>query len=306
MTKILLAGSALMISFSALANPIDSIQLTGSQSTQIHSAFKKQADSINQALKFHSGKLRFSDQSIRMKVPEGHFFIEPDQARFILENIWGNIPDEEVLGMIVRSDFVPSNISNDYSFVISYAPIGYVSGKQQKEFNHLELLNDLREQLQEANEKRLEQGFNALQVENWVMVPYFDEYKKALYWATEVKVNGSEESLVNYNLRLLGKNGVLKINAVGTMDQLPAIKKVLPFLLSQSEFLEGFRYTDHIDTNSTEEGWQLAELISGKRKKEFLAEFPKPIAAGSLLMIGTFFVIRRFSNSKRKPVKASA
>ena len=295
-----------MISFSALANPIDSIQLTGSQSTQIHSAFKKQADSINQALKFHSGKLRFSDQSIRMKVPEGHFFIEPDQARFILENIWGNIPDEEVLGMIVRSDFVPSNINNDYSFVISYAPIGYVSSEKQKEFDHLELLNNIREQLQEANEKRLEQGFNALQVENWVMIPYFDDYKKALYWATELKVNGSDESLVNYNLRLLGKNGVLKINAVGTMDQLPAIKKVLPFILSQSEFMEGFRHSDQANPVSSENNWQLEELISGKQQKSMLSAFPKPIAAGSLLMIGTIFIIRRFSNSKRKPGKATA
>lgn len=306
MTKILLAGSALIASLSAYAEPIDSVQLASSEPSQIQATFKKQADSLNQVLKFHSGKLRFSDQSIRMKVPDGHYFIEPDQARYILENIWGNIPDEEVLGMIVRSDFVPSNINNDYSFVISYAPIGYVSSEKQKEFDHLELLNNIREQLQEANEKRLEQGFNALQVENWVMIPYFDDYKKALYWATELKVNGSDESLVNYNLRLLGKNGVLKINAVGTMDQLPAIKKVLPFILSQSEFMKGFRHSDQANPVSSENNWQLEELISGKQQKSMLSAFPKPIAAGSLLMIGTIFFIRRFSNSKRKPGKATA
>ncbi|MBL7768425.1 MAG: DUF2167 domain-containing protein [Flavipsychrobacter sp.] len=306
MTKILLAGSALIASLSAYSAPIDSVQLAPTEPNQIQAIFKKQADSLNQVLKFHSGKLRFTDQSIRMKVPDGYYFIEPDQARYILENIWGNIPDEEVLGMIVRSDFAPSNINSDYSFVISYAPIGYVSTETDKEFNHLDLLNDIRDQLQKANEKRLELGFNSLQVENWVMVPYFDEYKKALYWATELKVNGSNESLVNYNLRLLGKNGVLKINAVGTMDQLPAIKKVLPFFLSQSEFLEGFRYSDHAEQSSSNNNWKLSELISGKQQKSTLFDIPKPIAAGSLLMIGTFFFIRRFSNSKRKPVKATA
>ncbi len=305
MTRILLAGSALIASFCALAEPIDTIHLSPN-SEAIQANFKRQADSIDKVLKFHAGKLRFADQSIRMKVPEGHYFIDATQSRFILETIWGNIPDEEVLGMIVGSRFVPAEINNDYSFVISYAPIGFIPTEERAEFDHHELLEGIQDQLQTANEKRLEQGFNALQVENWIMVPFFDNYKKALYWATELKVNGSDEPLVNYNLRLLGKNGVLKINAVGTLDQLPNIKQVLPFILSQTEFLDGFKYTDHPAPDSANSEWQLQDLIAGKKKDNFLSDFNKPLAAGSLLMIGTLFFMRRFSNSKRKADKPTA
>ncbi|WP_290794469.1 DUF2167 domain-containing protein [Flavihumibacter sp. UBA7668] len=300
MTKILLAGTALISSLCVIAEPVDSIHSAPSQADQIQTELKKQADSIDQELTFHAGKLRFSDQSIRMKVPSGYYFIDAVQSRYILETIWGNVPDEEVLGMIVRSDFLPGEINNDYSFVISYSPVGYIPTDETPDFDHNELLEDIQDQLQESNKKRLENGFNALQAENWVMVPYFDNYKKALYWATELKVNGSDEALINYNLRLLGKNGVLKINAVGTMDQLPAIKQVLPYILAQTEFLEGFRYADQPDQTKTEHPWKLEELISGKKETTIFSIVPKPIATGSLVMIGTFIFIRGFSNFKRK------
>ncbi|KYP15727.1 DUF2167 domain-containing protein [Flavihumibacter sp. CACIAM 22H1] len=276
MTKILLAGTALISSLCVFAEPVDSISSTPSSTDQIKAEFNKQVDSIDKELTFHAGKLRFAEQSVRMKVPSGYYFIDANQSRYILETVWGNVPDEEVLGMIVRSDFLPSEINNDYSFVISYSPTGYIPTGQTTDFDHRELLEEVQNQLQESNKKRLEKGFNALQAEKWIMVPYFDSYKKAVYWATELKVNGSDESLVNYNLRLLGKNGVLKINAVGTIDQLPAIKKVLPYLLAQTSFIEGFRYEDYSPEEQSGGGMETGRIISGKKNSRFFPMYPSP------------------------------
>lgn len=306
MSKILFAGTALMATLCATAEPVDSIQTNITQPDKIVAEFKQQVDSLDQVLKFHSGKIKFAEQSVRLTVPANHYFIDAPQSKFILENLWGNAQDEEVLGMIVRSDFLPNETNNDYSFVISYSPTGYISSAERVEFDHNDLLHQIQEQLQASNKLRVEQGLNVLQAENWVMVPYFDNYKKALYWATELKVNGSEESLINYNLRLLGKDGVIKINAVGTMDQLGKIKQVLPYLLAQTEFLEGFRYNEYNADTVIESNWKLEELIAGKQKETLFSKIPTPLAAGSILMIGTLIAARRFSNFKRKPVQATA
>jgi uncharacterized membrane-anchored protein len=306
MLKPFLAGAVLLLATNLFAAPADSIKINSPKPDQIITEFKRQVDSIDQQLRFHTGKLKFTEQNIRITVPPNHYFVDGPQSRYILETLWGNAQDEEVLGMIVRSDFSPNETKGDYSFVVSYAPTGYISTPEKVDFDHHILLNKIQQQIHDNNTRRLEQGLNALQVERWVMVPFFDQYRKALYWATELKVNGSDESLINYNLRILGKDGVIKVNAVGTMDQLDGIKQILPYVLARTEFLEGYCYDDYNAATVVESDWKLEELIAGREEEGFFFGKSISLTVSAFIICGCIVGILSFSNFKRKPIGATA
>lgn len=305
MTKALLTGVALACSFYVFADPVDSVD-SAAPSAIFMEQFQSQADVLAGSIKLYSGKIRFADQAIRLTIPEHHYFIEADQARYILEDLWGNAPDETVLGMIVKQGFNPAQLANDYSFVLSYTATGFIPFDDKKQLDHDYLLEGMQNQINEENEVRLRNGHNALYVTNWVMVPYYDSFRKALYWATELGVNGSDEHLLNYNLRLLGKKGVLKINAVATMDQLPVIKKFLPYLLSQARFEEGSRYQDQPDQAEAVSSWELEELIIGQQEPKKSTGLSVYVSIGIATIISLVFLRKLFTFYRKKPTLTTA
>lgn len=288
------------------AAPVDSVALQPKEEAQIYKSFNRQLDSIDKKLEFKSGQLLLADGKIKMTVPDDFLFIEGEQARFILENLWGNYTDGEVCGMLVKKGFKVTRLINDFSFVISYSDFGHIQDKKDIELNHDELLATLRQNMDISNERRIANGFNTMQVEKWALVPYYDAYKKAVYWANSIKVNGTDEEILNYNLRLLGRNGVIKINAVATMDQFPAIKQILPQIISQVRFPEGQQYGDFKEGTDKLSNTTIRELIAGQ---------PAAVADasawhswklwGTMAIIGVL-AITAFSNFKTKRLVAAS
>jgi uncharacterized membrane-anchored protein len=85
-----------------------------------------------------------------------------------------------------------------------------------------------------------------------------------MYWAKEIKFgNQAGTNTLNYNLRILGRGGVLTLNAIASMAQLPEIEKSTPIILGMVDFTEGNRYADYkpgVDKAAT---YGLAALVAG-------------------------------------------
>ncbi|WP_169749151.1 DUF2167 domain-containing protein [Flavihumibacter petaseus] len=258
-----LAGLFLLAAFSSSADPLDSVSSEPKEASALLPRLKRELDSIDRKLVFYTGKVQLADGAVELTVPEGFYFIAGDQARFILEEIWGNMPDMDVAGMLVRTGFEATRLDNDHSFVISYSNVGYITDSKNIQLDHNQLLETLEDNMKKSNVVREEMGYNTMKVTGWVMVPYYDSFKKALYWASRIRANGSEEEILNYNLRLLGKNGVIKINAVATMDQLAAIKQELPAIIAQTRFAQGQSYADFKPGTDTASTWTMPEMVAG-------------------------------------------
>jgi uncharacterized membrane-anchored protein len=267
MRKTLLTGFILLNVLFAKSAPPDSVALQPKEEARIYRQFNKQLDSLDKRMEYSIGQISLAGGMIHLTVPDGFKFIKADQCRFILEDIWGNMPDKDVFGMLVRDGFKVTKLGNDYSFVISYSEIGYVSDNKDIDLNHADLLANLKSNMQISNEYRIAHGINTMSIKGWALVPYFDAYKKAVYWANNIHVNGTDEEVLNYNLRLLGKSGVIKISAVATMDQLPAIKQVLPLIITQVKFENGEKYADFTKGKDVISEWTVNELIAGKGDK---------------------------------------
>lgn len=288
MSKSFFTGAILLFSLSSMADPTDSSAIQPKDEAILYKRFNKQLDSLESKITFQTGQISLANGHIKLTVPEGFQFINAEQTRFILEDLWGNLEDKDVYGMLVKNGFKVSRLTNDYSFVLSYSDLGYVQDNKDTDLDHADLLSTLQNNMEINNENRISHGVNTMTVKEWVLVPYYDKYKKALYWANKIAVNGSDEEILNYNLRLLGRSGVIKINAVATMDQLPSIKQVLPLIISQTRFEEGQQYADFMAGKDKISNWTINELIAGKdQDKNSISTFMhSPKFWLSLLAIG--------------------
>ena len=87
-------------------------------------------------------------------------------------------------------------------------------------------------------------GFSAMNLVGWAEKPYYDKASHKLYWAQELHVEGGQHNSLNYNVRVLGRHGVLVLNAVSSMRQISDIKSEMRKVIAFSEFTAGNRYAD--------------------------------------------------------------
>jgi len=105
---------------------------------------------------------------------------------------------------------------------------------------------------------------------------------------------GEGVNSLNYDLRSLGRSGVLSINLVATMPELGEIRAVADDFSQIAAFDAGARYTDFDASTDAEAGYGIAGLVAGGvglavAKKAgllvILLKFIKPILIGLALLV---------------------
>lgn len=214
-------------------------------------------------LKYQRGRIVLKDGLATLNVPENFRYLPPDQADLILVQAWGNVPGEKTLGMIFPSDISPLS-EGGWGVVITYDEDGFVKDDDAETIDYNELLRQMKEGAAEANQEREKQGYPALEMIGWAAPPYYDKATHKLYWAKELKFGDDLEHTLNYNIRALGRRGVLVLNAVAAMDQLPSVQKDMQQVLGFVEFNEGHRYADFNPRADKVAAYGLAALVVGK------------------------------------------
>jgi len=125
------------------------------------------------------------------------------------------------------------------------------------------LLKEMQEGAREASKEREKQGYKPFELIGWAEFPHYDRLTHKLYWAKELKFGNATSHTLNYNIRVLGRQGVLVLNAVAAMDQLSLIKSAMTRVLPIFEFNEGHRYTDYIPGKDKIAGYGVAALVAG-------------------------------------------
>src|SRR5690606_13039288 len=98
----------------------------------------------------------------------------------------------------------------------------------------------------------------------WAATPYYDQQTNKLYWAKELKFGDYDEHTLNYNIRVLGRHGVLVLNFVAGMEQLPEIQKNLDSVLAMAEFTPGKRYAEFDPNLDQAAAYGIGALVAGK------------------------------------------
>jgi len=240
-------------------NPADSTEIY----QKAYDLFK---DSINKTLAFTTGKIKPNGGHVMLDVPEGFKYLNKDQSKYVLTKLWGNPESaaEDVIGMIFPKDAGPFSDSS-YAFVITYSEIGYVKDEDADKINYDELLKNIQEEEKAENEKRVKAGYPAVHLIGWAQKPYYDSKRKILHWAKELKF-GEEDgtNTLNYEIRILGRKGMVSLNAVGKMYDLPLVNKDISKVLAVASFTEGNSYFDFDPKIDNVAAWTIGGLVAGK------------------------------------------
>ncbi|WP_431210934.1 DUF2167 domain-containing protein [Puia sp. P3] len=227
---------------------------------------EKFKDSVNNALKYSTGVIKTASGQVKLDVPTGFKFLDKDQSKYVLTKLWGNPESaaEEVIGMIFPEGSDPFADSN-YAFVVTYSEIGYVKDEDADKINYDEMLKNLQNEEKEENDKRSKAGYPSVHVVGWAEKPYYDKQRKILHWAKEIAFGGEDgPHTLNYEIRILGRKGMVSLNAVGKMYDLPLVDRDISKVLGVASFTDGNSYFDFDPKVDKVAAWTIGALVAGK------------------------------------------
>jgi uncharacterized membrane-anchored protein len=146
----------------------------------------------------------------------------------------------------------------------------------------------------------------------WAETPSYDKASHKLYWAKELAFGDAQQHTLNYNIRVLGRKGVLVLNAVSGMNQIAMIKTEMPKVLSATNFKAGNDYNDFNSSTDKVAAYGIAALVAGgvAAKLGFFAKiFALLLAFKKLIIVGVIALwvgIKKFLGMKKKEEKPQA
>ncbi len=225
---------------------------------------KVELRALTDRLKYQQGQIHLKDGLADINLADTFRYVDPAGTEVLLTGIWGNPPSGKMsLGMIVPSGFDPLS-SNAWCVIINYQEDGYVKDNDAEKINYPKLLTQMQDGTRQASTERVKNGYPPIELVGWATPPRYDKQTHKFYWAKELKFGETrEENTLNYNLRILGRKGILVLNAVSSMSQFPQIEQATPELLGMIDFNAGNRYADYTPGVDKMATYGLAALVAG-------------------------------------------
>lgn len=220
-------------------------------------------DNIENSLEYETGVIALQSGNANITVPKGFRYLNAEQSKYVLSELWGNPVDSSVLGLLVPEDRGVL-ATNSWVFTISYEEIGYVKDDDAADIDYDDLLKEQQKEFEDANPSREAEGYPPIQFIGWAAKPYYDEDKKVLHWAKELKFGSDSLTTLNYNLRVLGKKGVFVLNAIASMSELVEVEPTVNNVLASVEFEKGNTYFDFDPEVDQVAAWTVGGLVAGK------------------------------------------
>lgn len=196
-----------------------------------------------------------------LNLGQAYDFLDATEAKRVIIEGWGNPPEtaEDVLGLVFPAG--KTFLDDSWGAVITYEKTFYVSDDDAKTADYDALLSDMREGEDERNAERQKAGYSAIHLIGWAQPPSYEPSHHTLIWARDVQFGDEADHTLNYDVRHLGREGVLSMNIVSTMSHLPEVRGAADAVGRTAEFVPGQRYADYKDGDKRA-GYGLAGLVA--------------------------------------------
>jgi uncharacterized membrane-anchored protein len=142
----------------------------------------------------------------------------------------------------------------------SYSDDGYV--KDDEKIDAASLLKSIEENTIAGNKARRDRGWDEMQVVGWQTAPHYDAQTNRLEWAIDGKNLRTNDTVVNFNTRILGRGGVMSAVLVSAPDNLDSAIADFKSRLTGFEYSPGQRYAEYKPGDKIAK-YGLAALITG-------------------------------------------
>ncbi|MBP1474611.1 DUF2167 domain-containing protein [Frateuria sp. MAH-13] len=187
-----------------------------------------------------------------LDVPEGYAFLDA-KATERFNELMHNLPDPTPTYTLAPTDL-------NWVAMFSYEDIGYVQDNEDLDADAI--LSSVREGTEEGNRERAKRGWAQLHITGWGLKPQYDPQIKSLAWAIRASSSQSDEEVVNYNTRLLGRLGVMDVVVITDADKLTGAVADFKSKLPGFGFVPGETYAEYRSGDRVAE-YGLAALITG-------------------------------------------
>ena len=187
---------------------------------------------------------------------EPYVFCGAQDAIAIMRSM-GNLADETTVGFLAPKE-------DDWFLLFEYNEEGYIKNADQEDLDAEAILENVRIGTEKANEYRKEQGYSPLNIVGWHTRPQYDSATNNLVWAiiAESEEQGQMSQVINYNMRLLGREGYMSVCLVADPAQLDLIKPDADELIRGFEFQKGKKYSEYVQGDKVAK-YGLAALVAG-------------------------------------------
>ena len=156
-----------------------------------------------------------------IQVPEGFAYTGASGAQKLLE-LMHNPTSGTELGILTDKDL-------DIFVLFEFEESGYVKDAEKEKLDGDDLLKAIREGNEASNEARKERGWPAITIVGWHTPPFYNRETNNLEWC--IKGESEGHTIVNYNTRILGRQGVMSANLMVDPEKLDATLPVMKKLL---------------------------------------------------------------------------
>jgi len=274
---------------------------------------KETAEEFEAKLGYQTGTVTLKGGLATIRLPETFRFLGPEGSRRLLTDGWNNPKGsaDDVLGMLIPASVSPLS-AEGWGIVVTFDEDGYVDDKGASSIKYDELLKQLQEGAREANKERAKEGYPPVELIGWAEPPSYDSVTHKLYWAKELAFGGDSLHTLNYNIRILGRRGVLVLNAVSSMDRLESVRGEAQSVLAAVDFNEGHRYTDYLPGKDKVATYGIVGLIAGAAAAKaglFKLVWVAILALKKFILLGVAALaaaFKRFFGKRKKAVPEPA
>jgi uncharacterized membrane-anchored protein len=259
------------------------------------------------SLHYRHGRIVLGDGLAALTLDTNAGYLDPVESEKVLVDFWGNPPGFETLGMIFPEG-QKATTPDGWAVILSFDEDGYVKDDDAADLDYGDLLKKMKQEVRESNEQRRKEGYGTVELLGWAETPSYDSVQKKMYWAKSLRFDGNLDTTLNYNVRILGRRGVLVLNAVANVSDLSRVRKGMLPLMQAIEFENGHRYADFDPKLDKVATYGIAGLVAGAAlmKVGFLKGLIGILlAAKKLLLIGGVAAVAFISKllGKRKEKK---
>lgn len=224
-----------------------------------------------------------------LQVPKGYVFVGASGTKVLMEEMQNPVSGTEI-GFVAPESF-------DWFVVFEFDDIGYVRDDDKNSLDADAVLRSIRRSTEAGNKERRERGWPTMTIVGWEQTPHYSEATNYLEWAIEGESEG--ESIINYNTRLLGRRGVMRVTLVTDPTALAPTLPRYRELLAGFDFKQGHQYSEFRQGDKIA-GYGLTALIVGgvATKTGLLRRLWKVIAAGGVAIAA--FLKNLFSGKGKK------
>ncbi|MBW8881041.1 MAG: DUF2167 domain-containing protein [Asticcacaulis sp.] len=191
-----------------------------------------------------TGVFAIPEAAAQLQLGDNYYFLGKADARRVLVEAWHNPPNqaEGVLGLVVPKG---STVFDEWGAVVTYSKTDYVADGDADKTDYNKMMKDIQDAEPEENRQRQKDGYDPIHTIGWAQPPSYDHAAHTMIWASDLKVGDFPADTLNYDVRLLGRHGVLSLNMISSMRNLPDIREQAKRLALSGHFQAGSRYEDY-------------------------------------------------------------